>query len=65
MSLISDDHDPCLFTWHSENKMALLVLYVDDMLIASNDKDKLIEIKTELKQTFEISVHLGEPKEFL
>lgn len=49
LGLISDDHDPCLFTWHSEDKIALVVLYVDDMLVASNDKDKLTEIKNELK----------------
>ena len=50
LGLQNDLHDPCLFTWRHKGKLAIVVLYVDDMLIASNDKrnwkrSKLILIK--------------------
>lgn len=44
--------------------MAFTVLYVDDMLIGSNDPEKLKEIKSHLNKVFEIK-DLGEPKSFL
>ncbi|OXU18182.1 hypothetical protein TSAR_014973 [Trichomalopsis sarcophagae] len=39
-------HDPCLFTWRQKGKLAMVILYVDDMLIASNDTEKLKQIKS-------------------
>lgn len=62
--LKSDMYEPCLFTSHEGNKFTILLLYVDDMLIASNDQRKLEEIKTKLSKTFEMT-DLGEPKLFL
>ena len=44
--------------------MAVILLYVDDMLIASNDRDELSEIKIRLSNTFEMK-DLGEPTSFL
>ncbi|XP_024872460.1 uncharacterized protein LOC112455020 [Temnothorax curvispinosus] len=44
--------------------MVVLLLYVDDMLVASNDLEKLEEIKGKLDETFETK-DLGEPKSFL
>ncbi len=44
--------------------MAFVVLYVDDMLIASNKIEILDEIKSELNRAFEIK-DLEEPKNFL
>lgn len=64
LGLVNDDHDPCLFTWRDGNRLAILILYVDDMLIASNDREKLLNIKTKLKEVFEIT-DLGEPQDFL
>lgn len=64
LGLVNDDHDPCLFTWYDGNRLAILILYVDDMLIASNDREKLLNIKTKLKEAFEIS-DLGEHQDFL
>ena len=37
LGLENDLHDPCLFTWRLNGKVAIVILYVDDMLIASND----------------------------
>ncbi len=42
----------------------MLLLHVDDMLVASSDLNKLEEIKGKLSEVFEVS-DLGEPKSFL
>lgn len=41
-----------------------MILYVDDIIMASNDKSKLNEVKSKLQNEFEMS-ELGEPKELL
>ncbi|KAL7302409.1 hypothetical protein TKK_0005065 [Trichogramma kaykai] len=52
LDLTTHDSEPCLFTWIQKDKFLLLMLYVDDMLIASNDRIKLHEIKTSLMGKF-------------
>ena len=64
IGLENDLHDPCLFTWRHKGKLAIVILYVDDMLIASNDIKKLREIKNHLSREFQMK-DLGEPKNFL
>ena len=44
--------------------MAVILFYVDDILIASNSQEKLEEIKNCLGKAFEMK-DLGEPKSFL
>lgn len=41
-----------------------MIVYVDDILIATNDKEKLDEVKAQLRKEFETS-DLGEVKKFL
>ena len=57
-------NQPCLYVWREKDKFALLLLYVDDMLVTSNCKIKLREIEERLKCDIEIN-NLGEPKKFL
>lgn len=64
LGLENDLHDPCLFTWRQKGKLAMVVLYVDDMLVASNDSEKLKEIKDHLSSVFQMK-DLGEPRNFL
>lgn len=64
LGLENSDLEPCLFTWRDEEKILILVLYVDDMMIASNDVLKLNEVKMRLCQEFDMTI-IGEPKEFL
>ncbi|CAK9827477.1 Retrovirus-related Pol polyprotein from transposon TNT 1-94 [Anthophora retusa] len=64
IGLISNDAEPCLFIWRDKHKFLILVLYVDDMLIASNDFNKLNNVKTKLQMEFEMT-DLGEPRNFL
>ena len=42
----------------------MVVLYVDDLLIASNDEARLKEVKEKLSQAFQMK-DLGEPEVFL
>lgn len=64
LNLHNSQHEPCLYTWHENQKVAVVALYVDDMLIASNDSRKLKQIKTHLNNTFEMK-DWGDPKHFL
>ena len=59
-----DFYEPWLFTWPEGNKFLILVLYVDDILLASNDSVKLKEIKVNLKRNFDMT-DIGEPKSIL
>lgn len=62
LGLSAHDSEPSLFIWR--NKLVILLLYVDDMILASNDAAKMNEIKRTLQSTFQMS-DLGEPKLFL
>ena len=64
LGLKPDDNEPCMFTWREGNKFLILVLYVDDILLASNDREKLNDIKLNLKRRFDMT-DVGEPKSFL
>lgn len=55
---------PCIFFWKQGKRFAIIIVYVDDILVATNDKDKLNEIRIKLRQKFEIS-DLGEVEKFL
>ena len=61
---VTDYIDPCLFTWKLGDVIVILLIYVYDMLIASNDSKKLDEFKEKLMNAFEMS-DLGEPETFL
>lgn len=52
-----------MFTSEEKRKMVLIVLYVDDLLIASNNKAKLNEIKRGLHQIY-LMKDLDEPEVF-
>jgi len=64
LGLYAHDSEPCLFVWKDRTKFAILLLYVDDMILASNDNKKMKEIQETLQTYFEMS-NLGEPRIFL
>ena len=64
LGLEKDINEPRLFTWRKEGKVVLLILYVDDILLAGNDKQKLDEVKMNLSRAFKMK-DLGEPENFL
>jgi hypothetical protein len=56
--------DPCLyFRWH-EGKLALILVYVDDILIAHQDLSYIVAIKDMFCNTFDMT-DMGEMNHFL
>lgn len=64
LGLENDLNEPCLFTWRKEGKIGIVILYVDDMIAASNVPEKLDEIINHFSEVFEMKI-LGEPENFL
>ncbi|UYV77601.1 hypothetical protein LAZ67_15001684 [Cordylochernes scorpioides] len=56
--------DPCLFTKNEENHSIYLILYVDDMLLASDSKTIIQNTVKTLEKEFEIK-NLGDPTQFI
>ncbi|XP_058810842.1 uncharacterized protein LOC131675743 [Phymastichus coffea] len=64
LGLQRDINEPCLFTYRKNGVMILLILYVDDILLAGNNSNKINEVKRHLSSVFKMK-ELGEPKEYL
>lgn len=45
VGLENNNNEPCLFTWRNDEKFLILLLYVDDILIASNGECKLNDVR--------------------
>ena len=63
IGLQQSDSDPCLYT-AQEGEMAIVAVYVDDILIATESEKKMIEVKQCLSQRFDTK-DLGELTSFL
>lgn len=50
----SCDYDPCLYVFRRDKSVILIALYVDDLLIASNNLETLLRLKQELCRRFEM-----------
>ena len=49
------DSDPCAYFKRSDNEdFIILLLYVDDMLVASYNKDRVQELKAQLAREFDM-----------
>ena len=59
LGLIQSKSDYSLFTRQQEHSFMILLVYVDDVLIASNDKGELDQFKLLLDQRFKLK-DLGE-----
>ncbi|XP_060200219.1 uncharacterized mitochondrial protein AtMg00810-like [Lycium barbarum] len=57
-------HDHSLFTKHSKQGTVIILVYVDDMLIAGDSLEQILETKTALQNAFKMK-DLGELKYFL
>ena len=51
--MMEDDH--CIYVKHSNNNFIIISLYVDDILIAENDKKLIDVIKKWLSSNFEMN----------
>ncbi|WVZ24349.1 hypothetical protein V8G54_002893 [Vigna mungo] len=58
------NYDDCVYTLNHDGEMLYLLLYVDDILIASSDRGMIGETKTRLADAFEMK-ELGEARRIL
>lgn len=50
--------DPCIYTFNENESRVILIIYVDDLIIASRKYNELAKIKKSLQNTFKM-VDLG------
>lgn len=62
--LFRSKHNPCIYIMRNENKILIIAVYVDDLLIFSNYDPWLLDVKTYLSQTFKMK-DLGPAKHCL
>lgn len=48
------DADGCVYIYKRKNQVTLVAVYVDDIIIATNDQEKLQELKGNLAKSFEM-----------
>lgn len=58
------NNDPCLYVKLYEQKILYLLIYVDDIIIASNDHKEIESLKNKLTETFEMT-DMGDITQFL
>ncbi len=54
LGFLSSKNDTCLYVNHTSTGLLLIGLYVDDPLMAESNKDKILQIKKELTNRFEM-----------
>ena len=54
LGFVSHDFDPCLFVNRDNNKLVFVLLYVDDILLASNDSNRLNSVRDLLSREFTV-----------
>ena len=64
LNFTSSPYEPCLYTLNDKGSMALIVLYVDDLLVAGSSRTTVDRIKDEFKSRYKMK-DLGEASEFL
>lgn len=64
IGLSQSSEDDCLFYRGDEDNIFVLVVHVDDILIAYNNSEWLIEVIEKLRHKFKLK-DLGYPKNFL
>ena len=64
LGFISSSNDPCLYTLHTSSELMIIVLYVDDILIAGSKRASIESIKAKFKARFEMK-DMGEASEIL
>jgi len=58
------DGQACMFYWRRRGTFTIVMLYVDDILVTGNNRDKIIETKSKLCEIYKMKV-LGSPRKFL
>jgi len=64
MNFLQSNADPCVFIQNAERGTTILLVWVDDIIIASSSKELMDKAKTKLKDRFNMK-DLGEISSFL
>jgi len=64
LNLLKNEADPSVYVTRVGDVKFFNVVYVDDLILVGNDQNKLLQIKEELSQKFEMK-DLGELHFFL
>ena len=56
--------DHTLFVKHSNHKLTIIIVYVDDIVVTGNNPDEIVKLKKDLAQEFEVK-DLGPLRYFL
>ena len=64
LKFVSSPHEPCLYIFRTAEVFLVIILYVDDLLIAGNDKSNILRVKDKLLHHCKMK-DLGPVKEFL
>ena len=60
----SSAYEPCLYVFYDGHLLLIIILYVDDLLIAGNSRKEISRVKGELMKVFKMK-DLVDVKEFL
>lgn len=61
---VQNQADPCVYTRETENEKVLIVIFVDDLILAASDENALRDVKNMLASRFKMK-DLGRLKHFL
>lgn len=61
IGFIRSNGDSCLMIWESQIHIVVIAIYVDDLLLAGNSKQKLLEVIKDLEELYQVK-NLGEAK---
>ena len=61
---MSSAYEPCLYVFYDGPLLLLIILYVEDLLIAGNNQKEIRRVKRELMKVFKMK-DLDDVKEFL
>jgi len=56
--------DPCVYIWCNGNSIEIIMVWVDDLLLFTNSKDKMVKLKDNLKGLFDIT-NLGKSNKLM
>ena len=56
--------DPCIYIWREGNSIEIITVWVDDLLLFTNSKEKMVKLKSDLTKLFDIT-DLGEPNKLV
>ena len=56
--------DPCVYIWHIGDSIEIITVWVNNLLLFTNSKDKMTKLKDELQGLFDIT-DLGEPSKLV